>query len=172
MRPNKITWAWAMPHCETFTIAPIRERVEAALVRSKVSIDPFARKNRLATYSNDIDPNCRSEYCMEAREFLRMLVGQGVTADLILLDPPYSPTQIKRAYESAGLAFGSTDAQNAKLLKDCRELIAQMVRPGSVVISCGWNSTGMCAPWIKEEVLVVNHGAAHNDTICTTSFLP
>lgn len=160
-----------MPNKDTFTIQPIRERVERALANSTCSVDPFARDKRWATWTNDIDPTRAAEHHMEARDFLRMLIERGVRADLVLLDPPYSPTQIKRAYESAGLQCSATDTQNARLWKECRELLTRIALPGAVAITCGWHSTGMCAPWTKTEVLIVNHGGAHNDTICVTSSL-
>lgn len=168
----RIVRAFAMPNSETFDIPPIRERVERLLAESSVSIDPFARNRRWATWSNDINPDTAAEYHMEARDFLRMLVGFGVVADLVLLDPPYSPTQIKRAYQSAGLKCGQTETQGARLIKECRELCNQLVRPGARALVCGWNSLGMCKPWVSEEILLVNHGGQHNDTIATTCRLP
>jgi hypothetical protein len=167
-----LSWAWAMPNKDTFTIAPIRDRVELALANSKCSVDPFARNKRWATWTNDIDPSTTAEHHMEARAFLGMLIDRGVKADLVLLDPPYSPTQITRAYASAGLSTSRDDTQNARLWRECRELLTRIALPGAVAITCGWNSTGMCHPWIKNEVLIVNHGGAHNDTICVTSSKP
>ena len=44
-----------------------------------------------------------------------------------------------------------------------------MIRPGGIVVSCGWNSNGMGIKrgYILREVLLVAHGGNHNDTICT-----
>lgn len=163
---------FAMPNSETFEIPAIKRRISEALLRSIVSVDPFARNRREATWTNDINPNTRAEYHMEARDFLRFLSAKGVRADLLLLDPPYSPTQIKRAYQSAGLHCSSTDTQNAALVRECRDLMTKIAAPGATAIVCGWNSLGMCAPWIRREVLLVNHGGQHNDTIVTTCQLP
>lgn len=161
-----------MPNKHTFDIPPIRERVQRALANSEVSIDPFARDRRWATWTNDINPATRAEYHMDAPDFLQMLIERGVVADLVLLDASYSTTQLKRAYESGGVKCTRAHTQNARLMKEVRTLVNRLVRPGATAIVCAWNSTGMCAPWVREEVLTVNHGAAHNDTITTTCRLP
>ena len=47
--------------------------------------------------------------------------------------------------------------------------IARIVKPGGTVISFGWNSGGIgeSCNFDIEEILIVPHGGAHNDTICT-----
>jgi 16S rRNA G966 N2-methylase RsmD len=80
-----------MPNAETFSVEPIHNFVWKYLSQSKVSIDPFARNKRWATYTNDLNPATEAEYHMDAEEFLRMLAGRGEKADLVIIDPPYSP---------------------------------------------------------------------------------
>ena len=50
----KITRSWAMPNKNTFEIKPIKEMIDK--YRFGVSVDPFANKNRIATITNDLDP--------------------------------------------------------------------------------------------------------------------
>ena len=38
--------------------------------------------------------------------------------------------------------------------------------PQTVVLSFGWNSTGMGSGFEPVEIMLVAHGGAHNDTIC------
>lgn len=163
--------AWSMPNSETFSMPPVARWVAQYLAASKTSIDPFARNKRLATHTNDIDPTTEAEHHMDARAFLKMLIAQEVRADLVLFDPPYSPRQISECYRSAGLPVGRTDTQNARLYAECRSLIKQLAAPSCRVLSFGWNSTGMGAGWTRERTLLVNHGAAHNDTICVCDHL-
>lgn len=57
-----------------------------------------------------------------------------------------------------------------KMDQACRmDEIARIVAPGGLVISFGWDSTGMGKGRGFEtvEILLVNHGACHNDTIVT-----
>lgn len=58
------------------------------------------------------------------------------------------------------------DTQNARLYSEVRNAARRLCAPGTVVLSFGWNSTGMGAGFEKIELLLVAHGAAHNDTIC------
>lgn len=81
-----------MPTKDTFSCKPIGEFVKKYLSKSSSSVDPFARNNTWANYTNDINPN----------------------------------------------------------------------------LSFGWNTTGMgiSRGFQIQEVLLVCHGGAHNDTIC------
>ena len=93
---------WAMPCSDTFSIKPIGAFVYKYLAESKISIDPFARNKKWATYTNDLNPKTEAEYHMEAADFLYKLVGQNIKADLVIFDPPYSTRQIKECYDGIG----------------------------------------------------------------------
>lgn len=134
-----------------------------------ISIDPFARNCRLANYTNDINPNTSAKEHLEARVFLRNLELNHIVADTILFDPPYSPRQIYEHYQEAGLKTNQQDTQNSALYADCRRLFKKLTKVGSVVLSFGWNSAGMGKGWEIEEIMLVSHGSAHNDTICVAS---
>ena len=101
---------WAMPDSDTFNIAPIGGLVKRYLSQSKVSIDPFARNKRWATYTNDLNRETDAEYHVDILDFLLMLKAKDVIADLVLFDPPYSPRQIKECYDSIGRKMGQLDA--------------------------------------------------------------
>ena len=159
---------WAMPSSDTFDIPVIADFVKWRLKHSKCSIDPYARNKRWATYTNDLNPATVAEWHMDAEDFLSMLVQRGVTADLVILDPPYSPRQIKECYDSIGLAMKQEDAMGGATRKRRKKLIEQLVPPGGEVLQFGWNTVGMGKGWTQEEILLVCHGSDHNDTICTS----
>lgn len=50
-----------------------------------------------------------------------------------------------------------------------KEEIARIVKPGGIVITCGWNSGGIGKKhgFEIQEILLVPHGGWHNDTIVT-----
>jgi hypothetical protein len=155
---------WAMPSADTFSVKPIGEFVHRHL--KGVSVDPFARNKRWATHTNDLNPETQAEHHMDAEAFLNMLADKGVVADTVLLDPPYSPRQISECYAAAGLKAGMKDTQNAALYARVRKAARRLCRPGTVVLSFGWNSAGMGKGFKRLEMLLVAHGGAHNDTIC------
>jgi hypothetical protein len=161
----KFSRAWAMPNHETFSIAPIGDFVRRYLSASKVSIDPFARNKRLATYTNDLDPTTQADSHMDAEEFCKQL---GKPIDLVLFDPPYSPRQISECYKNIGMEVGMKETQSALLYKRVRDAFDPIVEVGGIVLSFGWNTVGMGKGrgYEIEEILLVCHGGAHNDTIC------
>lgn len=158
---------WGWPSSDTFDCAPIEGFVKKYLMRSKVSVDIFARNKRWATYSNDLNPDTAAEYHMDAQEFCEMLQAKGVKADLVIFDPPYSPTQMKECYDSIGIEHAD-GGSNSRLYARVRRAFAPLVTEGGIVLTFGWNTHGMMTQRDYEivEIMLVCHGQAHNDTIC------
>lgn len=155
---------WAMPSADTFSVKPIAEFVSRYCLGE--TYDPFARNSILAKYRNDLNPATCATWHMDAEKFLLMMADTGNKADCIILDPPYSPRQISECYTAAGLKAGMKDTQNAALYARVRSAARALCRPGTVVLSFGWNSAGMGKGFKRLEMLLVAHGGAHNDTIC------
>jgi len=157
-----------MPSENTFSITAIRSFVQKYLLQSKVSVDPFARNSRLCDYTNDINPATAAKWHMDAEAFLEMLYTNGVKADCILLDPPYSPRQIIECYRGAGVSVTMQTTQNSRLYRRVRDAALRICTDDAVVLSFGWSSSGMGSGrgFELSEVLLVCHGGAHNDTIC------
>lgn len=160
--------SWGMPNRNTFSVGPIGGFVQRYMARSSISIDPFARDNRWATETNDINPNTAADYHMDAADFCAEMARNGRRFDLAIFDPPYSPRQISECYSSFGRKVAATDTQNAALYRGVRDALLPILTPDATVLSFGWNSNGMGAGrgFKIIEVLLVAHGAAHNDTIC------
>lgn len=160
---------WAMPNADTFDIEPIGQLVKRYLRQSRVSVDPFARNKRWATYTNDLNPKTAAEYHMSAREFLVMLKERGVSVDLVIFDPPYTIHQVKQCYESIGLPFLLNDSQQAGVWTDEKDLCYDILSPDGIFLHFGYHSNGMGKgrDMLIEEILLVAHGRNHNDTICT-----
>ena len=164
----KFKRVWAMPTPYTFDCPPIGAFVKKYLQQSRFSIDPFAGNKRWATITNDLNPKYDTDYHMDARDFLEMLVERGVKADLVIFDPPYSPTQVKEHYEGIGLKFGQEEAWRTHAWTTEKELVDRILVPGGVFLHFGWNTVGMGKNrhYVIEEILLVCHGPGHNDTIC------
>jgi hypothetical protein len=159
---EKFRRVFAMPNSATFSITPVRDLLKWHLQPGWVIIDPFASDSLVASHRNDLRYGG-----IDAREWLRSL--NGISADAVLLDPPYSPRQMKECYESAGIAnSGCESTQNARLYKECIALLDDKLKPGGLAIRCGWNSMGFPKDrYERIETLLVNHGGGHNDTIVT-----
>lgn len=159
---------FSMPNPNTFSLPPVSRLLER-YVNGGLSIDPFARNNEIATLRNDIDPSTSCLSHMDAIDWLDDLLTWPLSVDVVLLDPPYSPRQMSESYKNAGLKVAMKETQNARLYKECKDRMAKLLRPGGVAICCGWNSMGFGIKrgFEMKEILLVTHGAAHNDTIVT-----
>ncbi len=165
-----INRVWAMPSKDTLQIKPISDLVMRYMSKSKVSIDPFARNCTIATYTNDMNPNTSATYHMEAVDFLQLLIDDGVSADLVIFDPPYSMAHVKISYDNFGAnKFSIKNAQNAGRWTEEKSLINKLLLPNGIFIHMGWHSNGLGKKHNTKiiEILLVAHGGGHNDTIVT-----
>lgn len=165
----RMTRVWAMPTADTFDCPPIGDFVRRYLRQSTTSADLFARNKRWATYTNDLNEDTAAEYHLDVLDFLIELRARKIRADLVIFDPPYSRQQVKEHYLQNGLDFGTKDTQRMTGWKAERDVIDAIMEPGGYVLTFGWNSQGMGTErgYYLDEVVLVCHGAGHNDTICT-----
>jgi hypothetical protein len=156
-----------MPNADTFSIAPIAAFIGRYRKAGQVIVDPFARNEQWATYTNDLNPTTKAQSHEDAPEWLTVLAQQGIRADLLVLDPPYSPRQVSECYASIGKKATMRDTQS-RFYSDLRDAAAQCLKADATVLSFGWNSVGMGTGRGFEivEIMLVCHGGAHNDTIC------
>lgn len=182
----KFSRVWAMPSPDTFSIKPIGDFVHRHL-RESVVVDPFARNTtNIATHTNDINPDTKATYHMDAVAFLKLMKKKGVVADTVIFDPPYSPRQVAEVYNSFGKKTQSSDTQTGKLYRRCKKQILRISKKGTICLSFGWNSAGQGTyddsedggffektklSWRTLEIMLVAHGGAHNDTICVAQEL-
>ena len=163
----EIRKAWAMPSGDTFSIKPIKKIFEKYKPYGGVIIDPFAKDSKLGTIRNDLNPQCDTQYHLDALNFLRQQPSD--CADMVLYDPPYSVTQASQLYKDYGKEKLEVNVSNAKYWSLCKKEVARILKDNGVCISCGWNTQGIgkCNGGVCEEILIVAHGGSHNDTLVT-----
>lgn len=109
---------------------------------------------------NDINPDFlqAGDLNLDSYDLSRWVDYRG-GFDTVVFDPPYSAHQ-------AVVSYGLKKAQQVTHARDVVEFV---LRPHGRVISLGFNSTGMSAKrgFEKEEILLNNCGASHNDYIVT-----
>lgn len=162
----KFSRIWAMPNKNTFDIPPIKKLIYRYFDSNLFSIDPFANSNRIATETNDLDPEMKATYCMDAHDFLKRYENNSV--DICLYDPPYSQRQVSECYKALGETVNMETTQSSYWANH-KDEIGRIVKPQGIVICCGWNSGGIGSKYGFDmlEILLVPHGGAHNDTIVT-----
>jgi hypothetical protein len=156
-----------MPNKDTFQVTPIGQFVQTYLTGP--SIDPFARNCRWATHTNDLNPKTDAEWHLDALDFLVMLYQDlGTFANTVIFDPPYSPRQIKECYNGIGRKMQQSDAWRTNGWSKEKDIVMRLLNPGGIFLYFGWDTTGMGKDRGFEilEILIVNHGPGHNDTLC------
>lgn len=156
---------WAMPNKNTFSIPPIRDIIIQE-VDGGTWLDPFSCGTRIGTITNDLNPDVDADYHMDALDFLKMF--EDASVDGVLYDPPYSSRQVAECYHGFGKEVTMETTQGSFWARHKAE-IGRIVKPGGKVLSFGWNSGGMGIKYgfDLKRILLVPHGGAHNDTICT-----
>jgi hypothetical protein len=152
---------WEMPNRFTFKM-----RCVASLLKEEMQgtwIDPFAGETSPAQLRNDADESRHAEHHLDGLDFLKSLPDK--TYDGILFDPPYSVTQALRKYKPRQ---GGTAGRSEYWAK-CMDEAARVIKIGGKAICFGWNSNGLGKKrgFRLARMLVIAHGACHNDTIVT-----
>jgi hypothetical protein len=153
-----INRVWAMPHTETFKIKPISELLYK-YVKGEWA-DPFANNNSPAKYTNDLNTEMKTQYHLDAVEFLKTFKDKQL--DGVLLDPPYSLHQVTVSYKGYG-------DKRVIALTPVYDEIKRVLKDGGICISFGWNTNGLGKVRGMEikEIIIIPHGGHHNDTLVT-----
>jgi hypothetical protein len=164
----KMSRHWAMPNKNTFEINPVKKIINKYIEISGdvLSVDPFANKNKLAKITNDLDPIYKTDYNLDAIDFLKGLKENEY--GLVFFDPPFSPRQVSECYKKLGMTVNKETTQ-ASYWSKLKKEISRITLQGAYVISCGWNSGGIGINNNFEiiEIALIAHGGWHNDTIIT-----
>ena len=155
---------WTMPNKWTFKM----QAVQNLFAKYNVGVgwlDPFSGENSPAEFTNDIEGR-NAKFQMDALEYLKTIADNSI--DGILFDPPYSVEQCLRRYTPKQ---GGT-AGRAEYWAKCKNEIARIVKSDGKCISFCWDSVGVGKNrgFEIEEILLLCHGACHNDTIITVDF--
>jgi len=166
MKEIMFSRVWEMPNSKTFSIRCIKKLIDKYLKPEDLSIDPFANICKIASITNDLNPEYDTDFHLDAVDFMKTFKDDSV--DFILYDPPYSLRQVSECYKNVGVEVTMQTTQSSWRAKHLDE-IKRILRPNGVVICFGWNSNGVGKTRGFEliEVMIVSHGGSHNDTICT-----
>jgi hypothetical protein len=157
-----------MPDANTFNIKPIHSFIMRHMVKG-ISIDPFANTNNIASITNDLDPDMGTDYNLDALDFLKLWDDSSIAC--VLFDPPYSSRQVSEVYKKFDMTVNMETTQGSFWSK-LKDEIYRIVEPNGVVLCFGWNSNGIGKKrgFDMKEVMIVAHGGAHYDTICTAEY--
>ena len=162
-----INRVWAMPNKNTFTIIPIKNLLNKYVSKDKLWIDGFANESKIATITNDLNPEYNTDYHLDALDFFKTFKDDSV--DGVLYDPPYSITQASQCYKDYGKEKLEINVSNMGYWGEIKNQISRILKSNGIVICFGWSSNGLGKNRGFEflELLLVPHGGSKNDTIVT-----
>lgn len=170
----RIKW---MPTRYTFEITPLREYL-IRIIRQKGGkwIDPFVGRSpikHLCYKTNDLATEANghvieADYHLDALKFFKLF--ENASLEGVILDPPYSPRQVKECYESVGKKVLQTDTQST-FWSALRDETARVLKPGGTAITFGYNTTGIGSTrgFDIRKIIMIAHSGQHNDTLVTIS---
>ena len=166
----KIYKATAAPSAWTFTIPPIRDFVKKYAGDGKGWVDPYAGDNSPAEITNDINPDRKAIYHVDALDFCNE-ISMPAFYNGVIFDPPYSYRQVGEHYKAVGKKATSMDT-SANFYNRVMNAICDSIKPGGYALSFGWNTNafGKNRGFEPVEILIVSHGGHHNDTLCTAEW--
>ncbi len=153
-----------MPNKWTFQMQSAKSILQKYNV-GKGWIDPYAGCNSPAEITNDINTEMPTTYHLFAVDFCNQLKG---LYEGVIFDPPYSFRQVTEHYANNGIKATQLDT-SSNFYNRTMNAICNKIKPAGYTISFGWNSAGfgMKRGFEIIEILLINHGGHHNDTIVT-----
>jgi len=143
---------------DTLSDVRVRRLVLEYMKLGSLTIDPFARDCTLAyPYTNDIDPNTRSVYNMDALDFIELFDFDWF--DMAIMDPPFSNRQDNEVYGNNNLYT------NPRKIRDIELALGNRVRSNGCVIKFGYNSNFSHRGFELDRIMLVRYGGSINDMI-------
>lgn len=139
----RIERVWSMPNSRPYQIKHIANLIKEETGGIYLDVFPFGEKVDVLATLKKI-PDGRMPHAV--------------------IDPPYSPRQAKEEYR-----LDLDAVEFTKYLSAVQDEVSRVVEAGGSVISLGWNSNGLgkSRGFKLKRLLLVAHGAHHNDTIIT-----
>lgn len=147
-------WTFRMPKLRAF----VEERLEGDVLNLFGGLTRLTHPLGLPIMHNELREDIDADLHRDACDLVQWQ-DLGGRFDTVVFDPPYS-------FHQAVVSYGMKKAQRVTHAKDVVEFV---LKPGGRVISLAFNTTGMAAKrgFKKEEIMIVNCGASHNDYLVT-----
>ena len=150
----KETHQWKSYRKEFDFISKITKDIEGEI------IDPFARNCKWGTITNDINPQFKTTYNMDAADFLESFDSN--LAKIILLDPPFSDRQSDEKYEVGDSNLYTTgDGRMGRINAE----IGRILKPNGVLLKLGYNTSRPHKSLTLIRITIASFGGLRNDVL-------
>jgi hypothetical protein len=143
----------------------INKSIELQSIRKKHErincCDPFARSSFTTEYqqgqnwtTNDLNPEMPTAFHLEANEFCEVMRTSNMKFDLVVWDPPYNLSLLKRLYDGIGKELEHWQTLNP--FGKAKDAMAECIVPNGHVISFGFGSRGFGRSRGFEKIAIYN----------------
>lgn len=129
-------------------------------------LDPFARNCQWADITNDLNPNTKAKYHLDAKDFLqKMLEKYGSNSvKCLIFDPPFSNSQYKKYEKNLENELSNIYASPGKV-PELFQIVQKLLKPGGIIIKLGYNSSRPILDYELKYLSITNFGGNRNDVI-------
>ncbi len=122
------------------------------------AVDPFARNSFTIQdhnfLTNDLNPEFDTDHNLEFNDFGVLMETLGKRFQLVLFDPPYNLTLLKKHYDGIGKELKQW--QTHAMWKRGKDALARCVTHGGIVVSFGYNTKGFGHRRGFEKIAIYN----------------
>jgi hypothetical protein len=131
-------------------------------------IDPFARNCKWADITNDLNPNTKAKYHLDAKDFLMMILEKygANSVKCLIFDPPFSNSQYKKYEKTSQKELINIYSTSGKV-KEIFEIAQKLISPGGIIIKLGYNTTKPIFDYEMTYLSITNFGGNRNDVLTT-----
>jgi len=128
-------------------------------VEDWVGLDPFAREaftNHIPNIiTNDLNPKYNCDFNLEFLDYCKKVISQLEKIDIVLFDPPYNLTLLKKHYDGIGKDLKRW--QTHSMWGEGLDILSKKMTPGSYFISLGYSSRGMGKKRGFKKIELINY---------------
>ena len=149
------------PHIRRIIDSSIRTQSELKKAQRINACDPFARESFTTKgqqgvnwTTNDLNEEMPTNFHLEANDFCELMLTCNMQFDLVVWDPPYNLSQLKRQYQGIGKDLEHWQTLNP--FGRAKNAMAKCIPPNGHVISLGFGSRGFGRARGFEKIAVYN----------------
>ncbi len=129
-------------------------------------LDPFARNCQWADITNDLNPDTKAKYHLDAKDFLELMLEEfgHNSVKCIIFDPPFSQRQYEKYEKECKSELVNIYSSPGKVV-EIFDIARKLIKPGGIIIKLGYNSTRPILDYELTYLSTTNFGGNRNDVI-------
>lgn len=131
-------------------------------------LDPFARNCEWGDITNDLNPDTKAKYHLDAKDFLQLMLDEHGTNSVkcLIFDPPFSTRQYEK-YEKEFPGELVNIYSSPGEISSIFSIAQKLIKPGGIIIKLGYNTTRPILDYQLTYLSITNFSGNRNDVLTT-----